>query len=175
MSMTLPYKVARKWFRPCFVETGSCLGDGIRLSLSLNCERIISVELVPDRVALNRRNFESEISSGRVRIIEGRSDQVLPALLPYLGPTLFWLDAHDDSGGEQSAVYQEVEAILKNGIGNNVILVDDMRLFGNPNSWGRNLSVGTLRENAKKLDPSVQFFYEDNKVAGDDILVIVGG
>lgn len=176
MSMTLPDRVARKYWRPYFVETGFCMGDGVYLALLMGYEGIVSVELVPERAAMGRTRYEKEIQNGRVQIIEGRSEQVLPQLLPQLHrPTTFWLDAHDDSGGEQSCVYQEVEAILRHGIGNNVVMVDDMRLFGNPSSWGRGLSIGTLRGRAKELDPSIQFFYEDSKIAQDDILVMVGG
>lgn len=176
MSLTLPESVVRKWWRPYFVETGFHEGDAVTMALRLGVEKIFSIECDKAKCDAGWKKFLPERRIGRVELIHGTSVDMLPyALNRTSKPALFWLDAHVDGGTVQSSIYRELELILENSISSNVILVDDLRVFGEPLSWGSGLSVEEMCNRILDLDPTVQFFREDSKVAKDDILVVVSG
>jgi hypothetical protein len=62
----------------------------------------------------------------------------------------------------------------RSALGQNVILIDDLRILGVRDTWGERLSVKRLLAHIRRLDPMAQFAYEDNRLARQDILVVHG-
>jgi hypothetical protein len=114
-----------------------------------------------------------------VKLFHGDSSEVLAREVPGLGrPTTFWLDAHDDSDAHRpTPVCAEVEAILRalGGIGEHVILIDDVRMFGLPGRWGEHMTVLELMKTAQGIDESVVFRLEPNSIQSCDVLVMQTG
>jgi hypothetical protein len=116
------------------VETGTYLGEMIEASLP-HFDRIFSIEIDPKLHQEARRKFAGH---PKVELLLGDSAQVLPQLLkePALdGPTLFWLDGHfsggvTGKGSTDTPIMAELKALLLAKRENDVILVDDLRLFG---------------------------------------------
>ena len=121
-----------------WIETGTYRGDTTRFLSSL-AEAVISIEADPTLATNARRRLASRKN---VRIIEGRSEDVLPTLLPSIeGNVNFWLDGHY-SAGMTFRGPSPIELELKS-IGASLtrwtavaVLVDDVRLFSNENIEG---------------------------------------
>ena len=122
-----------------FVETGTLFGDTVEF-LKNEFDRIYSIELSTE---LARKAAERFVDDGKITILQGNSGRVLFDLVDRLdATTLFWLDGHYSGefqeGNEQiktakdllnTPILQELTAILRRGLGENVILIDDARLF----------------------------------------------
>jgi hypothetical protein len=123
----------------CFVETGTFMGDTIeemRKSFSI----LYSIELADALAAKAQQRFENV---SNVHVLHGDSGEKINEILLQLSkPTLFWLDGHysgEFTVGDEfvrtakaeinTPILNELSAILKNGLGENVILIDDARLF----------------------------------------------
>ena len=119
---------------PVFVETG--VGSGATLmeiaKLGLQC---FSIEL--DSGSYKRakellKNYQN------VSLIHGDSANMLPQILESLETrALFWLDAHysydnKERAEKETPIQEELSAILNHSAEGHIILIDDVRLFGNP-------------------------------------------
>lgn len=116
-----------------FIETGTGLGitTAEMANLGLECH---TIELDTPRYLQMRERFRN---SPNITTHHGDSELVLPKILASLtGKALFWLDAHYSWDGleraeKETPIVAEVRAILDHPITGHVILIDDMRLFGN--------------------------------------------
>jgi len=91
-------------------------------------DRIYSIEFDPRLARLAQKRFAP---FPHIRILQGDSQTLIPALLATLGePTLFWLDAGyygwAGSQGDNTRLSAELEAILRHSL-RNVVLLDDAR------------------------------------------------
>jgi hypothetical protein len=75
--------------------------------------------------------------TGNVRILRGDSGEILPDVLATIeGPVIYWLDGHYSgkgtalAGNTQCPIIAELDAIIKRGNAEDIILIDDARLFG---------------------------------------------
>lgn len=114
-----------------FFETGTGDGSTLReMARDDTFDLLVSVELGEDNYLLNQRQFLLE---PRVKLIHGDSDVVLPQMLDILyRPCVFWLDAHycgSHRGQVDTPVLSELVHIFSRQR-DNVILIDDARLFG---------------------------------------------
>jgi len=108
------------------IETGTYYGEMIS-AVRNSFDRIYSVEFDP---ALAQRAVPIFERDHRIQILEGDSEQVLPALLKLLAqPALFWLDAgyYGWAGQEfdRHRLAVELESILRHAVKGHVILLDD--------------------------------------------------
>jgi hypothetical protein len=108
------------------VETGTYYGEMIS-AMKDHFDRIYSIEFDAD---LARRAATMFASHPHIRILEGDSGQVLPALLKSITqPALFWLDAgyYGWAGVESDKrrLSGELESILRHPVKRHVILMDD--------------------------------------------------
>jgi hypothetical protein len=108
------------------IETGTYYGEMIS-AVKNSFDRIYSVEKDP---ALAHRAARIFAPDPKIQILEGDSQQVLPALLKSLAqPALFWLDAgyYGWAGLEldKRRLSVELEAILRHEVKGHVILMDD--------------------------------------------------
>jgi hypothetical protein len=108
------------------IETGTYYGEMIS-AVKSSFDRIYSVEFDP---ALAQRAARLFARDSRIQILEGDSQQVLPALLRSLAQrALFWLDAgyYGWAGHESDKrrLSVELETILRHPVKGHVILMDD--------------------------------------------------
>ena len=173
---SLTNTVLSKYKNHTFFETGTYLGDSVKLAIELGFERVISVELEERLQKRNSVIFENEISSGQVELIVGDTLLIIDDIIKRITErTTFWLDSHQDLGPQgvkKCPLYEEIEAISKSNIKNHTIMIDDIRCISNPHifPWAEGLSIEGVTELIKKINPDYQFTLESG-ITPNDILV----
>jgi hypothetical protein len=157
-----------------FIETGSYEGEGIQFAIDSNFKNIYSIEL---------SNFYYKQCCNRfapyhfVNIFLGDSTEVLPIILKEIdAPATFWLDGHYSGpptvkGQCNTPLLAELEHISQHPIKTHTILIDDARLFGT--SQFDFISVETIIEKIRLINPNYEFFFEDGYVPKDILVAIV--
>lgn len=116
-----------------FIETGTFQGRTIAKLLG-DFEIIHTIELSKNYANSAKRKFKK---NKNVTVHQGPSEDLLPQVLKSIeGRVIFWLDAHYSRGGTalgatETAILSELDAIKECGVKEHVILIDDMRYFGN--------------------------------------------
>jgi hypothetical protein len=115
-----------------FIETGTFMGDTIA-SLQRDFVSLISIELSADLYIQAKRRFAKCVS---IVLIQGDSADQLPQALALSkgSRSLIWLDAHYSGGATakgsvNTPIIREIRNIKRHGRGQDVILIDDLRLF----------------------------------------------
>jgi hypothetical protein len=108
------------------IETGTYYGEMIS-AMKNYFDRLYSMEFDPALAQRAVRIFARDL---KIQILEGDSQQVLPALLKSLAqPALFWLDAGyygwEGLKSDKRRLSVELEAILRHPVKGHVILMDD--------------------------------------------------
>lgn len=157
-----------------FVETGTYLGDTVKLALGAGFNRIYSCELneklYNDCVTLFKDN-------PNVTILLGDSVDCLKDILSRItGPATFWLDAHASGelvGGKSggSPVVDELKLIAEHECKEHTIFIDDRRLFGS-SEWSFVTEEQAL-EVLKQINPNYNISYLDGHEPGDVIVATV--
>lgn len=147
-----------------FCETGTYLGEGVVAAIDAGFRNIASVEYSTRNIAAAKSRIANHLkhSSIDVRIIQGDSTERIDDLIAFsmdLGEKrpVFWLDAHlhgfeDGSvtGGNPCPLLTEIEHIVDAFHGEAVILVDDLRIVGQPNR-----QVSSLRDRLRLIRRAV--------------------
>lgn len=174
-SMTLPTEVLKKYISPIFVETGSYDGRTIQQALDVGFQRVISVEIDPTYAIICRGRFDMD---PRVQVWEGDSVDKLWNMIKDLDePISYWLDAHiqeDHYGKVKAPLLQELDIISRQPfIHQSVIMIDDRRLFGHPDSPGiwQPITEQMVIDKLCTIIPNSVTVYEDSKAEQNDILV----
>jgi tetratricopeptide (TPR) repeat protein len=115
-----------------FVETGTLFGGTVATisNYDVQCD---TIELSPHFYEKARLQFAN---TPNVRVHFGDSGRVLPELLRAIDePCVFWLDGHYSEGptakgDKDSPILEEFAAILNHPIRDHIILIDDIRCFG---------------------------------------------
>ena len=114
-----------------FVETGTFEGEMVN-AVRRTFGRIVSIELSSELHERAQSRFRND---PRITILHGDSSKVLQEITRQISsPCLYWLDAHY-SGGEtahgkdETPILAELSSILERGNPQDVILIDDARLF----------------------------------------------
>ena len=114
-----------------FIETGTYKGDTV-FSLKNIFEKLVSIELSADLHKSARQRFRNE---QKISIVRGDSAEALAqALAKNNRRALIWLDAHYSGHGtvrgeNNTPIIRELSALENYSAGNDVILIDDFRLF----------------------------------------------
>ena len=151
-----------------FIETGTYLGDMV-YAVSKEFDRIVSIELSEN---LYRKALRRFAKHKNIHIYHGDSTVVLLEVGQTLTtPALFWLDAHYSGGfstrGEMDTpVLAELNTIFDHSDFNNVILIDDARLFDGTNDYP---TLHALQAFIKQKKPNYVF-----KVNYDIIRIVPG-
>jgi hypothetical protein len=117
------------------IETGTFEGEMVRKCHN-KFRDIYTIELDP-KLADRARNRLGRYKN--IQIIQGDSAELLNGLLLNIKiPAVFWLDAHYSGGitaksDKETPLLEELEAIWQHGIGEHVILIDDIRLLDTEN------------------------------------------
>jgi hypothetical protein len=128
---------AKKYALKILIETGTYLGKMIKSTLRSFTE-IYSNELDPIFYERAKRKFAKY---NHIHIILGDSGEKLKEILePIQEPVLYWLDAHyfggiTGRGIEYTPIIREIRQILEHKNLNDIILIDDARLFDGTNDY----------------------------------------
>lgn len=122
-----------------FFETGTYSGDNV-MGAAPYFNEIVTVELHDGLAEAAKRKFST---LSHIRAYHGSSPDIIREVAPTLqGTILFWLDAHYSGEGTAlsfadetnpdaiTAIRGELAAIRELGIGDCIILIDDIRGFG---------------------------------------------
>jgi hypothetical protein len=145
----------RRYNLRCLVETGTYYGEMVA-ALRKQFDLVYSIELDPKLAGYARQRFKND---PQVKILEGDSGVLVPQVVEQLDrPAVFWLDAGyygvDLKKGDLSRLLTELRAILSSPVRENVVLMDDARMF-----------VGTENKfNASQLVAWIEREYTDRKV-----------
>ena len=173
---SLSKEVLSKYKNHTFFETGTYLGDSVKLAAEIGFKRIISVELEERLQERNRELFENEIKSGQVELLVGDTSLMIDSIVEGITErTTFWLDSHQDLGPQgvkKCPLYEEIDAIAKSPIKNHTIMIDDMRCIMNPNiyPWAEGLSTDDIINKIRNINPNYSFVLEHG-ITHNDILV----
>jgi len=149
-----------------FIETGTFQGDMVEAQRE-NFHKIVTIELSDALYEAAKRRFAGY---DHVHVLHGDSGALLLEAIHLIeGPALYWLDAHYSRGvtarGDQKApILKELSIIAARGQPDDVILIDDARLFGMRLGYPR---LATVRKFAAWEWPSHSFHVES------DIICIV--
>jgi len=157
-----------------FVETGTYMGDTVKLALESGFTNIDSIEL---NEGLANKAKEMFKENEGVKIWLGDSVDCLQEIVNGLTePSTFWLDAHASGplqGGKTGGgpVVDELRIIATSPIKDHTIFIDDKRLFGSA-EWSF-----TREEDAmavlKEINPNYNIVYLDGEIPGDVICATV--
>lgn len=155
-----------------FIETGSCIGDGIQLAIESGFEKIYSIELSPDLYNQCKNRFSG---NENIEIILGDSSYKLKELLEKNPGNKFtyWLDGHYSGGitakGEKECpLKEELEAILSRNVEGEIIYIDDMRLYRNH----LDINLNDILDLIKKYKPDAEFRFEPSDLDPEDYMII---
>jgi hypothetical protein len=135
----------KKYNLHTFIETGTFLGDTAD-AMKKYFPKIYTIELQPELAKEAIERFKNT----DIEVLYGDSAKLLPGILSKINnkSILFWLDAHFSGsqiegnkvlttarGEKDTPILEELDIILKDGLGRNVILIDDARAFGHNNDY----------------------------------------
>jgi hypothetical protein len=130
-------RYGRRFGSEILVETGTFLGDTLWV-LKDSFRKLYSIELSPELHADAVKRFAAD---SHVHLLQGDSAALLPALMSELGGrTLFWLDGHFSGGitargSKDTPIVEELETIFASGREDDVILIDDARMFDGTDNY----------------------------------------
>jgi len=168
MSSTLPLAaLADIEDKGLFIETGSHNGDGINIALAAGYKRVISIE---NQDKFYQRCLKKFGDNSCVTLMFGNSQDILPEILDELNEqATFWLDAHI-VGTEQPVILKELDELAARAFNTHTLLIDDMRLIRNGETWGKLLTLKDLELAVRRINPLYSITYIPNTIAHDDIL-----
>jgi hypothetical protein len=143
-----------------FVETGTFHGEMIDAQ-RVHFQKFFSIELNEELFLAARAKFAHD---PQVQLIQGDSGVKLREVADHLNePALFWLDAHysrgkTSGGGAEAPIIKELSCLIPRRF-NDVILVDDARLFGLKSDYPK---LEVIRKIAAKNWPQHDFTVESD-------------
>lgn len=144
-------KEQSKLNRNILIESGTYYGTMVAAQ-EPHFNNILSIEL--DRT-LYVKAASKFARKRKIQILHGDSGQIIPQLLSKINePVLFWLDGHY-SGGEtakgdsNTPILNELKAIVNHPY-ENVILIDDARLFNGLNQYPMLEEIETIFKNHQR-------------------------
>tara|TARA_B100000925_G_C21956047_1_gene451240 strand:- start:497 stop:1036 length:540 start_codon:yes stop_codon:yes gene_type:complete len=175
---SLKKEILEKYPNKYFVETGTHIGNSVQLALDCGFEKIITMEINPEKVEHAKERFSKEIEKGRVTILQGDTVETFSKALKLLDDrATFWLDAHWDDGPQGKYLCPlpiELEAIQKTSIKNHTLLIDDRRLFGlSGTTWGHTIDEDGILESIADINKFYKISYENGCVPNDIIVAKV--
>jgi len=157
-----------------FVETGSYIGDGIKLAQDAGFSKIISIEIAKQFVDHCRNRFKD---NPNIQIVQGDSSEVLWDVIKDISePITFWLDGHYSGGNLPTGKYlspliQEIDIIGNHPIKAHTILIDDMRCWREMNNiYHNNFDSNMLVNKLREVNPNYNITFVDGMQTFGEIL-----
>lgn len=170
--MGVTKELIQKYYRPCYIETGSAGGDGIMTAVEAGCLQIVGIELAEFLYERSKKRFIGE-NEKKVAILNGKSEDKLNDVLTHCDRTkaraIIFLDAHKVGtvpGKETYPLLTELRIIAKHNIKNHTIMIDDVRLFG------KELDPYMFIVNEiMKINRQYKIAFEDSNTDKQDVMV----
>jgi hypothetical protein len=149
--------------RSVLIETGTFYGDMLA-ALRGDFSQLYSIELHP---GLGKRATRRFAGDPAVRIIVGDSaTQLEPLLRSVSKPAVLWLDGHYSGvltarGDGDTPVLREIDAVLRAGTPDDVVLIDDARLFGKDPEYP---TIAEVEQRVHAVRPGCSVRVEDDIV-----------
>jgi len=174
-----------------FVETGTYMGDTVRLAKQFGFKKIHSIEINEALYMKNKKDFENDES---IKIWFGDSIDIIPEIMKEIeSQATFWLDAHASGplgGGRFGPCPLELElksilgtemikfkdgqlgkSFLKRPVNTHTLFLDDKRLMGTQ-EWG-NIDENRVMNLIKLINKDYKIIYLDGHVPNDIICASV--
>lgn len=158
-----------------FVETGTYMGETVKLALDFGYEMVHTVELNDELYEKAVKMFEG---NPKVKVWHGDSIDCLVDIIKEIGdqPATFWLDAHASGhleGGKSGGtpVVDEIWLIRSSPCKEHTIFIDDRRLFGSAEWSG--VTEDQAYEELKEVNPNYNFIYLDGHIEKDVLCATV--
>jgi hypothetical protein len=174
-----------------FIETGTYMGDTVRLAKEYGFKKIHSIEINEALYMKAKKDFENDDS---IKIWFGDSIDLIPEIMKEVdGEATFWLDAHASgplAGGRFGPCPLEMElksicgtemikfkdgqlgkSFERRSVNTHTLFLDDRRLMGTP-EWG-NVSEAKITEMIKIINKDYKIVYLDGHVSNDVICATV--
>ena len=168
----MPKKNKFKKINDNFIETGSYLGDGIRLAIESGFENIISIELSENYFNKCKETFKNHQN---VNLILGDSYYKLSSILKNNNLRYtYWLDGHYSGGDTANGVLEfpimkELEVILNRNISGEIIYIDDMRIL---RDYSKEININSIKNIVEKYKTGCNIHFEPSDLDDEDIMVI---
>lgn len=173
------------------METGTYMGDTVRLAKEFGFKKIHSIEINEALYMSAKKAFEGDDS---IKIWFGDSVDMIPEIMKELeGEATFWLDAHASGplpGGRHGPSPLELElkticgreifkfenysakkTFERRTVNTHTIFIDDRRLLGTP-EWG-NVSQDMILKAINIINKDYKLYYLDGHVQEDIICASV--
>ena len=162
---------------PNFIETGTWKGDTI-FGLEPYFNKLYTIEIKKELY----ENVKNKYNGNKINFILGDSSAELINICKLLdGNSIFFLDGHWSAGdtgkGEKDCpLYEELRGILINCKYENIIIIDDVRLFGKGPNIGNELcnwediNSNTILNIVKER--LLNYFYLDSEISKNDRLIL---
>lgn len=130
-----------------FVETGIWKGD-TTFEMEKLFEKVFAIEL--NKIYLE--DVKSRYNGDKIEFLEGKTEELIGSLCRKLDKrTIFFLDAHTDShppkwlgARDYVPIYKELNEIMNNFIEEAIIIIDDIKLFGNISRGWRKMNEESI-------------------------------
>lgn len=161
-------EVFKRHANPIFIETGSCMGDGINNALQAGFKEVHSIEISQHFLDICKNRFRGD---SRVHLHFGDSSIVLRDVLSKVNNRVtFWLDGHyswngTGRGNTNTPILQELAIIAEHPIKNHTILIDDVREFGTVEFDF--IDVEDIISMLRTINPDYRISFEDGYIAND--------
>jgi hypothetical protein len=148
-----------------YVETGSYEGYSIQLAIDSGFDTVYSIELTDHYYDYCVNRF---INNKNVNMLKGDSIVELNKFLNNNPNTQFtyWLDAHTS---DYTPIMEELELILSRNVNDELIYIDDMRLYRN---FSEKVNIKNIQNLIFKYKPNAILSYEGDIWDANDILIV---
>jgi hypothetical protein len=125
--------------------------------------------------------FRRFVNNKKVNLILGDSYFEFPKICSELTtPSVFWLDGHFDKfcdtiGFQECPLLKEIESIGMSNFKKHIVVIDDLRLFGNVNEtlWAKDLDLDTVKTKLLQINGEYKFYYEDGWAKNDIMFCVI--
>ena len=147
--------------RDTFVETGTAVGETC-LWASSHFDKVVTVEYMDD---LYESSVERLWNVDNIKLIHGDSALWVPLIVRAVGPAVWFLDAHNVNRQDgltppqETVVMKEIVEVSRALISKHIIIVDDLRLFGDVEGYP---SMDDIKEFAETVHMKVKEIPEED-------------
>jgi hypothetical protein len=159
-------ELIKKYMQPIYVETGCSAGDGLGRAIEAGVGTLFGIEPFDQTMGRCKKEY------GPVaHLFEGTSERFMNDVVLKVDAckerAIFFLDAHFEGPSDKSPLPYEFSTIFKAKRKDHIIMVDDVRLFGNEIPVTLHGVLGMI----DRINSMYKICYEDSNTHKEDVLV----